>query len=80
MVRVVDCCYEATGRPGFICDFSPPRSGNIAEVKRADIPADFISIAYNPGRVVRANLGHAGRRHPARDRQKRLSSPSPPAT
>ena len=55
MVRVVDCCYEATGRPGFICDFSPPRSGNIAEVKRADIPADFISIAYNPGRVVRAN-------------------------
>ena len=55
MVRVVDCCYEATGRPGFICDFSPPRSGNIAEVKRADIPAEFISIAYNPGRVVRAN-------------------------
>ena len=55
MVRVVDCCYEATGRPGFICDFSPPRSGNIAEVKRADIPADFISIAYNPGRAVRAN-------------------------
>jgi len=55
VVRVVDCCYEATGRPGFICDFSPPRSGNIAEVKRADIPADFISIAYNPGRAVRAN-------------------------
>ena len=55
MVRVVDCSYEATGRPGFICDFSPPRSGNIAEARRADIPADFISVAYNPGRAVRAN-------------------------
>ena len=55
MVRVVDCSYEATGRPGFICDFSPPRSGSIAEARRADIPADFISVAYNPGRAVRAN-------------------------
>ena len=55
MVRVVDCSYESTGRPGFICDFSPPRSGNAAEARRADIPADFISVAYNPGRAVRAN-------------------------
>lgn len=55
MVRVVDCSYESTGRPGFICDFSPPRSGNAAEALRADIPADFISVAYNPGRAVRAN-------------------------
>ena len=55
MVRVVDCCYESTGRPGFICDFSPPRSGSISEARRADFPADFISVAYNPGRAVRAN-------------------------
>lgn len=55
MVKVVDCCYESTGRPGFICDFSPPRSGNISEARRADIPSDFISVAYNPGRAVRAN-------------------------
>ena len=55
MVKVTDCCYESTGRPGFICDFSPPRSGSIAETRRADIPADFISVAYNPGRAVRAN-------------------------
>ena len=55
MARVVDCCYESTGRPGFICDFSPPRSGSIIEARRADIPADFISVAYNPGRAVRAN-------------------------
>ena len=55
MVKVVECCYESTGRPGFICDFSPPRSGSVAEALRADIPADFISVAYNPGRAVRAN-------------------------
>ncbi len=55
MARIVDCTYEATGSPGFICDFSPPRSGNVAEARRADIPADFISVAYNPGRAVRAN-------------------------
>ena len=55
MVKVVDNCYEATGRPGFICDFSPPRSGSLGEARRADIPADFISVAYNPGRAVRAN-------------------------
>ena len=55
MVKVVDCSYESTGRPGFICDFSPPRSGNLSETRRADIPADFISVAYNPGRAVRAN-------------------------
>ncbi len=55
MVCVVDCSYESTGRAGFICDFSPPRSGNISEAMRADIPADFISVAYNPGRAVRVN-------------------------
>ena len=55
MVRVVERSYDSTGRPGFICDFSPPRSGNLAEARRADIPADFISVAYNPGRAVRTN-------------------------
>ena len=55
VVRVVDCSYESTGRPGFICDFSPPRSGSSSEARQADIPADFISVAYNPGRAVRAN-------------------------
>ena len=70
MVKVADNCYEATGRPGFICDFSPPRSGSVAEARRADIPADFISVAYNPGRAVRANsamLAAAIRRETGRD-------------
>ena len=70
MVRVVDCSYESTGRPGFICDFSPPRSGSISEARRADLPADFISVAYNPGRAVRANsamLAAAIRRETGRE-------------
>ena len=70
MASVVESCYESTGRPGFICDFSPPRSGNIAEARRADIPADFISVAYNPGRAVRANsalLAAAVRREAGRE-------------
>ena len=56
MARVVDSCYESTGRSGFICDFSPPKSGAMDEVRRAaEIPADYIAVAYNPGRAVRAN-------------------------
>ena len=55
VTRVVDRCYEATGQPCFICDFSPPRSGNPGAVQDAEIDADFISVAYNPGRAVRAN-------------------------
>lgn len=55
MTKVADRCYEATGQPCFICDFSPPRSGNPGAVQDAEIDADFISVAYNPGRAVRAN-------------------------
>lgn len=70
MVRVDERSYESTSRPGFICDFSPPRSGSIAEAGRADIPADFISVAYNPGRAVRTNsamLAAAIQRETGRD-------------
>ncbi len=70
MVKVVDSAYEFSGRPGFICDFSPPRSGSLAESRRADIPADFISVAYNPGQAVRANsamLAAAIRRETGRE-------------
>ena len=55
MTRVVDRCYEATGLPCFICDFSPPRSGSPSAIRDAGLPADFIAVAYNPGRAVRAN-------------------------
>lgn len=55
MVKVTEGCFEATGHTSFICDFSPPRSGDSAAVEQAQINADFISVAYNPGRAVRAN-------------------------
>ena len=55
MVKVTEGCFEATGRTSVICDFSPPRSGDSGAVEQAQIDADFISVAYNPGRAVRAN-------------------------
>ncbi len=55
MAKVTDLCHEATGHACVICDFSPPRSGEPAEARRAAIEADFISVAYNPGRTVRTN-------------------------
>ena len=55
MAKVTGRCFEATGQTCFICDFSPPRSGGPAAVTGADIPADFIAVAYNPGRAVRTN-------------------------
>jgi homocysteine S-methyltransferase len=55
MAKVTEKCFEESGRPCFICDFSPPRSGDGLVLQNADIPADFISIAYNPGRAVRVN-------------------------
>ncbi len=55
MVKVTEGCFEATGHTSIICDFSPPRSGDPMVVQQAQIEADFISVAYNPGRAVRAN-------------------------
>lgn len=58
MTTVIDAYEHAAhaGRPVVICDFSPPRSGDPAFVDRvAGVPADFISVAYNPGRLPRAD-------------------------
>lgn len=54
-MKITEGCFEATGHTCIICDFSPPRSGQPSVVDQAQIDADFISVAYNPGRVVRAN-------------------------
>ena len=53
-MKVTDRCHAATGRPAFICDYSPPRSGRAADAP-APAAADFVSAAYNPGRAVRVN-------------------------
>ena len=55
MAKVTERCYEQTGRTTFICDFSPPRSGETDLLRQVAIDADFISVAYNPGRAVRVN-------------------------
>ena len=40
----------------FICDFSPPRGSDPALLEPArEIGADFISVAYNPGKSTRVN-------------------------
>ncbi|PKB66593.1 MAG: hypothetical protein BZY81_06765 [SAR202 cluster bacterium Io17-Chloro-G4] len=55
MAKVTEKCFESTGNSCFICDFSPPRSGDLSILQTTDIGSDFISVAYNPGRAVRAN-------------------------
>ena len=54
-MKITQAAFEVTGHTSIICDFSPPRSGDPGIVKQAQIDADFISVAYNPGRAVRAN-------------------------
>ena len=55
MTKVTDRSSAATGRPAFICDYSPPRSGRPEDVPTPPENADFVSVAYNPGRAVRVN-------------------------
>ena len=54
-MKITEGAFECTGHTSIICDFSPPRSGDPRIVKQAQIGADFISVAYNPGRAVRTN-------------------------
>ena len=55
MAKVTDLCFEATGHTVFICDFSPPRTGDPESFPKPNLDTDFISVAYNPGRAVRVN-------------------------
>jgi homocysteine S-methyltransferase len=55
MAKVIDRTHAQTGRPAFICDYSPPRSGRPEDLPVPPQSADFVSAAYNPGRAVRMN-------------------------
>ena len=56
MAKVVERCERAGDGHVFVCDFSPPRGGDPALLSGAqDLPADFISVAYNPGKSPRLN-------------------------
>jgi homocysteine S-methyltransferase len=53
---VVERCEQAGDEAVFVCDFSPPRGGDPALLSGAnEINADFISVAYNPGKSPRLN-------------------------
>ena len=58
-MKVTDAGFEVTGRPTFICDFSPPRSGNPQDVSATIPDADFLLVNRNPGRAVRADSAMA---------------------
>jgi homocysteine S-methyltransferase len=54
MTKVTDALARTPERPLFICDFSPPRgSGRGVLDDAALLKADFICVAYNPGKAVR---------------------------
>ncbi len=56
MTRIVDRRAEDENEILIVCDFSPPRGGRgefMAPAAR--LGADFISMAYNPGRSVRVS-------------------------
>ncbi|MCE2464650.1 MAG: methylenetetrahydrofolate reductase [Dehalococcoidia bacterium] len=55
-MNITDAWGNSGTRPLFVCDFSPPRSADpvVLEQARA-LDADFISVAYSPGRAVRAD-------------------------
>ncbi len=55
MTRVTDAGFEVTGKPAFICDFSPPRSGNPHDIPATIPDADLLLVNRNPGRAVRAD-------------------------
>ena len=56
-VKVTKKCAAQGDQMLFVCDFSPLKSSTSAEhVRNASIlDADYISVAYNPGKAVRAD-------------------------
>ena len=56
MASILEALEAQTDRPLFICDFSPPRghSPDLLEPARS-LSADFVSVAYNPGRSTRVS-------------------------
>ena len=53
-MRVTDRCSTQGNETMFICDFSPPRSADPRALEPArSLDADYINVAYNPGKAVR---------------------------
>ena len=56
MTTVVQKCAERLGQPMFLCDFSPPRGADLSTVDQVkQVGADFVCVAYSPGKSVRVD-------------------------
>ncbi len=54
MAKVTEKLASRGGGPLFLCDFSPPRGSDIGKLDAArGLDAEFICVAYGPGRSVR---------------------------
>jgi methionine synthase / methylenetetrahydrofolate reductase(NADPH) len=62
-MKVTDSVAEPGHGPVFICDFSPPRGADpdLLSGARQLAAADFICVAYNPGKLVRLDSVAAAR-------------------
>jgi homocysteine S-methyltransferase len=59
MTKVTDR-YTSTDGPVILCDFSPPRGVDFDALKpAATLDADFLCVAYNPGKAVRLDSAAA---------------------
>lgn len=55
-MKVTEKCASQGEQTLFICDFSPPRSADPGSLEPAEsLGADFICVAYSPGRSVRVD-------------------------
>lgn len=60
MTAIVEHLLQDPGAVRIVADFSPPRGTNPALLEEARyLDADFVAVAYNPGRSVRVNSAFA---------------------
>ena len=70
-MKVTDKCSAQGDQPVYVCDFSPQRAADPGALEPANaISADFICVAYNPGKAVRvdsATLAYSIKYHAGKD-------------
>ncbi len=55
-MKITDAWKNQGDKLLFVCDYSPPRSADSSVIESArNLDADFICVAYNPGRAVRVD-------------------------
>jgi hypothetical protein len=61
MAKVSEVAAATRAQPVIICDYTPPRGGDPSLLDGAKdlAAADFIAVAYNPGKLVRADSAAA---------------------